>query len=78
MAQKNKIVYNPNYFKDDKGNSIKRNTFEFIRDHLGYQIVLQDFSADKEISPGAEVNIKVELKIMDFPRLSICIVVLQF
>ena len=60
--KKNKIVYNPNYFKDDKGNSIKRNTFEFIRDHLGYQIVLQNYSADKEISPGAEVNIKVELK----------------
>ena len=42
------IIYDPNWFVDDNGNPVPRNTYEFIRDHLGYKLV-----ADK-------VNLKTE------------------
>ncbi len=34
------IIYDPAWFSDGNGNTVKRNPYEFIRDHLGYRISL--------------------------------------
>lgn len=34
------------YFKDKNGHTIQRNAFEYIRDHLGYRLELQDLQID--------------------------------
>lgn len=36
--------YNPNYFRDRDGNEFVRSTFDFLADHLGYQLCAEDFS----------------------------------
>lgn len=37
-------TYNPNYFRDKEGNEFVRTTFDFLADHLGYQISAEDFT----------------------------------
>ncbi len=32
------IIYDPAWFYDEDGNKVKRNPYEFIRDHLGYRL----------------------------------------
>lgn len=38
ILNEHKIVYDPSFFLDDEGNTLWRNTFEFIREHLGYRL----------------------------------------
>ena len=40
------IIYDPNWFLDDNGNTVVRNCYEFIRDHLGYKIVAENIKLD--------------------------------
>lgn len=42
----NGIIYDPNFFLDDNGNTVVRNCYEFIRDHLGYKIVAENIKLD--------------------------------
>ena len=44
----NGIIYDPNWFLDDKGNTVPRNCYDFIRDHLGYKLVAETLSADEK------------------------------
>lgn len=39
--------YNPNYFRDKDGNEFVRSIFDFIADHLGYQVSALGFEADE-------------------------------
>ena len=53
----NGIIYDPNWFLDDNGNSVIRNCYEFIRDHLGYKLVAEKIkieAADGKIKVGME------------------------
>jgi hypothetical protein len=52
----NGIIYDPNWFLDDEGNTVPRNCYEFIRDHLGYKIV-----ADNVKVNAADGKIKVDM-----------------
>ena len=40
------IIYDPNWFLDDDGNTVVRNCYEFIRDHLGYKLVAEKVKMD--------------------------------
>ncbi|MEG1887732.1 MAG: DUF4832 domain-containing protein, partial [Oscillospiraceae bacterium] len=57
----NKITYSPNWFKNEKGEAIKRNPFEFIRDHLGYRLEAQGVKITGENKAGAGVNVQMTL-----------------
>ena len=48
MLQERNIVYDPSWFQDKNGKAITRNCFEFLRDHLGYRIELQNVSVTKD------------------------------
>ncbi len=58
----NGIIYDPAWFYDDNGNLVKRNTFEFIRDHLGYKLVAQDIMLRGVIASGGNVFVDLALK----------------
>lgn len=47
--------YNPNYFRDRNGDEFVRSTFDFLADHLGYQISAESFSLTEN---GAAVTLK--------------------
>ncbi len=42
------IIYDPAWFSDGNGNTVKRNPYEFIRDHLGYRISLDSAELTKK------------------------------
>lgn len=42
------ITVNPNLFKDSSGNEIKMSVYDIIRYHLGYQLVLSNYSEDSQ------------------------------
>ncbi len=47
--------YNPNYFRDKDGNEFVRTIFDYLADHLGYQLSAEDFSVSEK---GACVTLK--------------------
>ncbi len=53
------IVYDPNWFLDDSGNTVERNCYEFIRDHLGYKLVAENASVKTE---NGKIKIDMSLK----------------
>lgn len=57
----NGIIYDPNWFLDDNGNSVIRNCYEFIRDHLGYKLVAENVKID-----AAEGKIKVGMEFKNY------------
>ena len=59
LLDKNGIIYDPNWFVDDNGNSVMRNPYEFLRDHLGYKLVAQNATIK---SDEDSVNITMTLK----------------
>ncbi len=58
----NGIIYDPAWFLDDNGNVVKRSTFEFIRDHLGYKLVAQDLIIKGQLKANREVYANLALK----------------
>ncbi len=59
ILNENKIVYDPAWFLDDNGETAARNTFQFIRDHLGYKLVGEKFKAS---SDGKTIKASLSLK----------------
>ena len=53
------IIYDPNWFLDDEGNTVERTCYEFIRDHLGYKLV-----ADKATvkADGEKITVDISFK----------------
>ena len=41
-----KIPFDPDWFKKENGEQVRRNPYEFIRDHLGYKLQAQSFEID--------------------------------
>lgn len=59
ILDENRIVYDPAWFTDDSGSAVWRNTFEFIRDHLGYKLSAVSGSVG---SDGENVDVSLTLK----------------
>lgn len=57
-----KIIYDPNWFVDNNGNSVKRNPYEFLKDHLGYRLSAVGGHVKGECSKGSSINIELNLK----------------
>ncbi len=57
-----KILYDPYWFKDNRGNTVKRNPYEFLRDHLGYRLSLCSGHIEGENAHGATVDIEITLR----------------
>lgn len=55
------IIYDPAWFVDDEGERVKRNPYDFIRDHLGYklQAISSTYSLIKD-------KIKAEIELQNF------------
>ena len=62
LLKKNHIVYCPSWFKNDKGQTVKRNAFEYIRDHLGYKLEAQTVSIKGSNKPGSTAKVSMSLK----------------
>ncbi len=59
ILKENNIIYDPDWFKDSSGNTVGRNAFEFIRDHLGYKLSATKGSVS---SNGDEISSSLSLK----------------
>lgn len=49
------------YFSDYSGNPVKRTQFEYIRDHLGYRVELQNAQFPERVSKDKMLHIKIKL-----------------
>ncbi|MBN1343535.1 MAG: DUF4832 domain-containing protein [Phycisphaerae bacterium] len=56
-----KLPVSDGYFQDAAGRDVARTAFEYIRDHLGYRLELRRAAFPKEIKPGAEMSVKIDL-----------------
>ena len=56
------IIYDPNWFKNVNGETVPRNVFEFIRDHLGYRISAVKTEIRGLGVTGTPLKIKLRLK----------------
>lgn len=54
----NNIIFDPDWFYDDEGKKVKRNPFEFLRDHLGYRVKLK--TAEISVQNTIRVNLLLE------------------
>lgn len=57
----NSITYSPSYFKDKDGNAVERSVFEFVRDHFGYRLELQNANVTGLAKKGNSVDVEVNL-----------------
>lgn len=55
------IIYDPNWFLDANGNTVSRNCYEFIRDHLGYKVVAENVKLN-----AADGKIKVDMSLKNY------------
>lgn len=55
------ILYDPNWFLNESGKQVKRNPYEFIRDHLGYKITLTKATVTDNFVKNGDVNIDLKL-----------------
>ena len=59
ILEENNIVYDPAWFLDNEGNTVTHNSYEFIRDHLGYKLVA--INADVRCD-SKEITVDMNLK----------------
>lgn len=64
MLTANGVIHDPNWFLDKNGNTVERNPYEFIRDHLGYRLVGEN--AKINWSGNSEDKISVELNFKNY------------
>lgn len=60
----NGIIYDPAWFVDENGNTIDRNPYEFIRDHLGYKLVAEKSNLSGKL--GKNGTLKVDLTFKNY------------
>ena len=49
------------YFSDADGNEVPRTAFDYIRDHLGYRIELQEARFPRRVASARELTVEVDL-----------------
>jgi hypothetical protein len=57
----NKMPMSNGYFEDSSGNSVNRTQFEYIRDHLGYRIEIQEANIPDELVWGDSLSLQIKL-----------------
>ncbi|MBO7217950.1 MAG: DUF4832 domain-containing protein, partial [Clostridia bacterium] len=55
-------IYDPNWFLDDNGNTVKRNPYVFLKDHLGYKLVAVGGNVKGTTAKGNTLNLELKLK----------------
>lgn len=50
------------WFTDKDGNEVKRNAFEYVRDHLGYRIEAQSLDVTGDIKAGNKLSLSLKIK----------------
>lgn len=53
------LASSPSWFTDGNGNTVQRNAFEYIRDHLGYRFSAEELTVTPD---GDAVNVSLNLK----------------
>jgi hypothetical protein len=56
-----KMPLSEGYFENTAGQSVTRTVFDYIRDHLGYRIELQQAWFEREAEPGDKLRVRVSL-----------------
>lgn len=56
-----KMPLSDGYFEDQFGNEVERTQFEYIRDHLGYRLELQQAVFPDKVVVGGKLNVELEL-----------------
>ncbi len=54
--------YSPGWFKDENGNTIKRNVFEYVRDYLGYRFSAKTLEISGGTKAGASIKLNMSLQ----------------
>ena len=49
------------YFSDDRGNPVERSEFEYLRDHLGYRLELQEARLTGKVKQGENMRVEIDL-----------------
>lgn len=58
---KNRMPVSSNYFKNQDGSSAERSVFDYIRDHLGYRLELQQLNIEGAPSIGKKISFDLSL-----------------
>ncbi len=61
QASEARLPLSDGYFEDHEGRPVTRTLFEYIRDHLGYRIELQEAVCPESVRAGAKLKIGVSL-----------------
>ncbi len=56
------VFYSPGWFKDENGDTIKRNVFEYVRDYLGYRFSAKSLKISGGTKAGATINLNMSLQ----------------
>jgi uncharacterized protein DUF4832/uncharacterized protein DUF4874 len=59
--QESKMPISDGYFQDAFGQPVSRTRFEYIRDHLGYRLELQQATFPKQVPRGDKLPVEIEL-----------------
>ncbi len=62
QLKKNNIVYCTNWFYDKNGKKVERNTFQFVRDYLGYKLEAQQVVITGICKPKSTIHINMSIK----------------
>lgn len=57
----NHILYDPFWFRDEKGMAISRSVFDYVRDYLGYRLQAREMQIAGENKTGETVEITMSL-----------------
>ena len=61
FLHENNMPVSNGYFSNKKGDKVERNVFDYIRDHLGYRIELQEMIVPKVLTAGNINTIEISL-----------------
>ena len=56
------ILYDPSWFLDNSGRNIKRNPYEFLKDHLGYRLALNQGRIKGKTEKNSELSIEIDIR----------------
>lgn len=57
----NRLPVSRDWFTDFEGKAVERTAFEYIRDHLGYRIELQEASLPRKLRSGRSLQLSIKL-----------------
>ena len=61
FLQENKMPVSDGYFTNHDGSRVERNVFDYIRDHLGYRIELQEINAPETLVANGKNPVEISL-----------------